>query len=175
MICLQACIDSENLEDLSELSLNEELLNLKSPNGEMIAFDVQSLKAEAAYVISESYGVDKKFELTHIDYLDVNGKGYVATVYYCTEDGDEGSFIKLSGVEYKCVNAMKSVKFSFSNLEKTRSEGGGGTDVTITCIKTGACSCTGTCNCRPVSKVVNGVVTVGCGECDRCVTKFYYN
>lgn len=176
IICLQACMNDESLENGAlELSQSEKLLNLKSPSGIVIALDVNSLRNEAAYIISERFGVDKEFELTSIDYLDVEGDGYAATINYCTTDGYEGSFVKLSNVTYQCANGVKQINFTSLNSLKSRSESGGGKDVTITCTKTGSCSCQGTCNCRPISKFENGIVTIGCGNCNKCVTRFYYN
>ncbi len=48
---------------------NEYLLDIVAPSGEKIANNITELKKETAFIIAETFEIDKTFEITNLYYL----------------------------------------------------------------------------------------------------------
>jgi hypothetical protein len=145
----------------------EYCLNLIAPSGEKISDNIATLKNETALIVAETYGIDKTFEITKLDYLPTE-KGYIVFVEYKTEDGIKGSYAmsKNVNINYSLDNiALKSS----NNRLKTGTENGSGGSTKFVCKANGSCN----------SYTIQGsydpntgthTITCSCSECKLEVT-----
>jgi hypothetical protein len=168
-IVFTACND--DISD-QQISLRESSLNLVAPSGEKIADDIVSLRSEVSQVVAETFGVEKKFEITALNYVPLK-KGFAVTIEYETADGFAKNYLKRSSkVSIEFAGALVIVFNSSSPRLKNgpeSSDAGGRGRV--------ECSGHGNCNdCRIVETRddVTGNVIIRCSkECCWLTTYTY--
>ncbi|HBN28601.1 MAG TPA: hypothetical protein DD421_06110 [Clostridiaceae bacterium] len=139
----------------------EHSLNLKSPNGEMIASNISSLKKDLEIIIAQGFENNTTFNISKIEYLPL-ATGYSAIISYITEDGFEGNLVKTNNPSFK-ISENLVVKTKNTSLRlRSSDENGGGSTFTVSCKKLG------TCDCKVTAVYKNGVTTYTCGDCNNC-------
>jgi hypothetical protein len=168
-IFMQSCSQDN---DFSEITINEDenSLNLIAPNGEKIADNIVSLKNETAQIIAETFGIEKEFEITNLNYLPTE-KGYVVFVEYKTSDGIIKNYVKAH-------NAF--VNYSTNNLQirhlsnprlKSGNEGSSYKKVKFECLPNGNCN---SCIIQGVYDPSTGENTIRC-SCEECQMRITYS
>lgn len=104
-----ACNSEENmfLDDIEEITSLENSLQLKAPCSRMIAPDFLTLKKQVRARLKDAYDVEN-FEITKINYVPVKQKGYIACIYYLTDEGKVGNIVK-SNLELK-INGQYKIR-----------------------------------------------------------------
>lgn len=146
---------------------NEEKLQLEAPSGEKIAASAAELMKEASAIITEISGKKQEFQLTGVEYLDVN-KGFAATVTYQLSDGTTGNFAIVEGVGFtldsKSVTTRRPAKKSNDNT--VLADEGGSSRVTLVCQRDPGSPCE--CTIRGVVDLVTGLITWSCNCSSTC-------
>jgi hypothetical protein len=157
-IFMQGCSSED-----SNLSTNELSLNLKSPKGYVISQSVSSLRQEISPMIVELYGESKIFEITQIEYFDLE-EGCIATIHYKTNDGFISAILKtniLTGT-YDSNLHVQEIKSKRILLRSGEENSAKLNSMLITCRRLGECPCI------PTFTTSGAIVHYSCGDCNNC-------
>ncbi|HBN28602.1 MAG TPA: hypothetical protein DD421_06115 [Clostridiaceae bacterium] len=163
VIFMSGCSKEDIKMNIAE---NEYLLDIVAPSGEKIANNITELKKETAFIIAETFEIDKTFEITNLNYLPCK-KGYIAIIEYLTEDGMKGTYAisKDAEVNYSTDNVI----LKSSSRLRSSSENGGGGQTKFVCKPHGNCS---TCTLQGSYNPNTGenTITCSCNECKMEIT-----
>jgi hypothetical protein len=122
------------------------------------------LKKETATVISKKFGVKKQFEITGIEFLNVE-TGYAAIVNYRLPDGMVGNYAMFSGIKFnvEAQSVVTDVKSGRQIQESASARVADDGKVKITCSRTGTCEC----KVEGTVDTNTGIVKWGCC-CEQC-------
>lgn len=169
--CFCACRQENDFfsqKDEMLFSRAEQSLNLEAPSGLLIASSISDLKEEAAEIVGERFGVDKKFDIIELNYLGDSKDGYVVFVEYETEDGIRGNYLKAKNSKIKFNTDQVVMSVSSLTKVKSRSEGGsGGGDYVVRCLARGNCTQS---QCTLGGEIGGGSTSVWC-NCAECALK----
>jgi hypothetical protein len=152
-------------DDISDqqISLRESSLNLVAPSGEKIADDIVSLRNEVSQVVAETFGVEKEFEITALNYLPIK-KGFAVTIEYETADGFAKNYLKTRRVSsIKCLCSVMVYRFASPRPKNDpeSSDAGAQGDEKVECISHGDCT---DCEINRTKNDVTGAVIVRCSK-----------
>lgn len=154
-IFLFSCSTSNEIDEF--VSNQEKELNLIAPNGVKIAESLLIIKKEIGLIIAENSEVDKKINISKIDYFQVDN-GYLALINFLTDDNEEKTVVKTNiNLEISNGLATKSMKklLTLKTREEVRIDHEGYTHYLW-------CEDTNSCQCTPVVENANGKIVVTC-------------
>lgn len=173
MILLLSCVVftacNDDILD-KEIFYEESSLNLIAPSGEKIADNIVSLRNEVSQVIVQTFGIEKEFEITNLNYLPAK-KGYAVVIEYETADGIAKNYLKASNVPIHALSSSAMIFHLPNPRLKNDSESSGGKRVKFECISHGNCN---DCQIMQTTDPTTGNITVSCSnECCYLKTTYY--
>jgi len=101
---------------------SEDALSLVAPNGEKIAESIDEIRWIANNIIKASYGEEKPFTITGIEYYPAED-GYVTLVNYVLSDGISSNFVMSNSVgliSSTKMDKLYAVNFSAEDIKQTK-------------------------------------------------------